>query len=97
MTALPVVETKQGKIFKQERLAPLPIEFQLAWMLAFNDGLLRDHYLFTTYTKYFMYPWWPRTSSACNTWKARYATWTETWESLQRRDNQLLQEKLPRR
>ncbi|WP_323844212.1 F0F1 ATP synthase subunit alpha [Microbulbifer magnicolonia] len=28
------------EILKQERLAPLPIEFQLAWMLAFNDGLL---------------------------------------------------------
>ncbi|WP_219932604.1 F0F1 ATP synthase subunit alpha [Microbulbifer sp. YPW1] len=28
------------EILKQERLAPLPIEFQLAWMVAFNDGLL---------------------------------------------------------
>lgn len=28
------------EILKQERLAPVPIEFQLAWMLAFNDGLL---------------------------------------------------------
>ena len=28
------------EIFKQERLAPLPIEFQLAWMVAFNEGLL---------------------------------------------------------
>lgn len=27
------------EIFKQERLAPQPIEFQLAWMLAFNEGL----------------------------------------------------------
>jgi len=25
---------------KQDRLAPLPIEFQMAWMVAFNDGLL---------------------------------------------------------
>ena len=30
------------EIFKQERLVPLPIEFQLAWMVAFNDGLLDD-------------------------------------------------------
>jgi len=28
------------EIFKQERLVPLPIEFQLAWMMAFNEGLL---------------------------------------------------------
>ncbi|WP_346840047.1 F0F1 ATP synthase subunit alpha [Microbulbifer sp. SAOS-129_SWC] len=28
------------ELFKQERLVPLPIEFQLAWMIAFNDGLL---------------------------------------------------------
>ena len=27
------------ELFKQERLAPLPIEFQLAWMLAYNEGL----------------------------------------------------------
>ncbi len=27
------------EILKQERLAPLPIEFQLAWLVAFNDGL----------------------------------------------------------
>ncbi|WGL17119.1 F0F1 ATP synthase subunit alpha [Microbulbifer bruguierae] len=30
------------EIFKQDRLSPLPIEFQLAWMVAFNDGLLDD-------------------------------------------------------
>ncbi|WP_193164227.1 F0F1 ATP synthase subunit alpha [Microbulbifer hainanensis] len=30
------------EILKQERLRPLPIEFQLAWMLAFNDGLLDE-------------------------------------------------------
>ena len=30
------------EILKQERLSPLPIEFQLAWMLAFNAGLLDD-------------------------------------------------------
>jgi len=28
------------EILKQERLAPLTIEFQLAWLVAFNDGLL---------------------------------------------------------
>ncbi|MBI5861744.1 MAG: F0F1 ATP synthase subunit alpha [Rhodocyclales bacterium] len=28
------------EIFKQERLAPLPIEFQLAWMVAYNEGWL---------------------------------------------------------
>lgn len=28
------------EIFKQERLAPLPIEFQMAWMVAYNEGLL---------------------------------------------------------
>lgn len=27
------------EIFKQERLAPLRIEFQLAWMVAYNEGL----------------------------------------------------------
>lgn len=27
------------EIFKQERLAPLPIEFQLAWTVAYNEGL----------------------------------------------------------
>ena len=27
------------EIFKQERLAPLPIEFQYAWMVAYNEGL----------------------------------------------------------
>lgn len=27
------------EIFKQERLAPLSIEFQLAWMVAYNEGL----------------------------------------------------------
>ncbi|MDX1251546.1 MAG: F0F1 ATP synthase subunit alpha [Gammaproteobacteria bacterium] len=27
------------EIFKQDRLSPLPIEFQLAWMVAFNEGL----------------------------------------------------------
>ncbi|WP_455199505.1 F0F1 ATP synthase subunit alpha [Kaarinaea lacus] len=27
------------EILKQERLAPLPITFQLAWLVAFNDGL----------------------------------------------------------
>ena len=29
-------------ILKQERLAPLPIEFQLAWLVAFNEGLLDE-------------------------------------------------------
>ncbi|MFI2809938.1 MULTISPECIES: F0F1 ATP synthase subunit alpha [unclassified Microbulbifer] len=28
------------EVLKQERLAPLSIEYQLAWMVAFNDGLL---------------------------------------------------------
>ncbi len=27
------------EILKQDRLAPLPVTFQLAWMTAFNDGL----------------------------------------------------------
>lgn len=27
------------EIFKQERLAPLPIAFELAWMVAYNEGL----------------------------------------------------------
>ena len=30
------------EILKQERLAPLPATFQLAWMVAFNDRLLDD-------------------------------------------------------
>jgi F-type H+-transporting ATPase subunit alpha len=44
----PSIETKirRGRllreILKQERLSPLPIEAQFAWMVAFNDGLL-DH------------------------------------------------------
>jgi len=28
------------EILKQERMSPLPAEFQLAWMIAYNDGLL---------------------------------------------------------
>jgi len=28
------------EIFKQERLEPLPVEFQLAWLVAYNEGLL---------------------------------------------------------
>lgn len=28
------------EILKQERLSPLPVEFQLAWLVAFNEGLL---------------------------------------------------------
>ena len=28
------------EIFKQERLDPLPVEFDLAWMIAFNDAML---------------------------------------------------------
>ncbi len=27
------------EVFKQERLSPLPIEFQLAWLIAYNEGL----------------------------------------------------------
>ena len=30
------------EILKQDRLNPLPAAFQLAWMIAFNDGLLDD-------------------------------------------------------
>lgn len=30
------------ELFKQERLSPKSIEFQLAWMVAYNDGLLDD-------------------------------------------------------
>jgi F-type H+-transporting ATPase subunit alpha len=30
------------EILKQEHLHPLPVEFQLAWLVAFNEGLL-DH------------------------------------------------------
>lgn len=30
------------EILKQERFSPLPITFQLAWMVAFNDGLLDE-------------------------------------------------------
>jgi len=28
------------EVLKQDRLAPLPIEFEMAWMVAYNDGLL---------------------------------------------------------
>jgi F-type H+-transporting ATPase subunit alpha len=27
---------------KQDRLVPLPIEFQMAWLVAYNEGLLED-------------------------------------------------------
>jgi F-type H+-transporting ATPase subunit alpha len=27
------------ELFKQERLSPLPVEFHLAWLIAFNEGL----------------------------------------------------------
>lgn len=30
------------EIFKQNRLSPLPIAFQMAWMVAFNDGRMDD-------------------------------------------------------
>lgn len=30
------------EIFKQERLAPVPIEFQLAWMVGYNEGVFDD-------------------------------------------------------
>lgn len=30
------------QILKQERLAPLSIEFQMAWLVAFNDGMFDD-------------------------------------------------------
>lgn len=37
---------RQGRllrnILKQERLSPLPAKFQMAWLLAFNDGMLND-------------------------------------------------------
>lgn len=28
------------ELLKQERLNPLPIEFEMAWLVAYNDGLL---------------------------------------------------------
>ena len=28
------------EVLKQDRLAPLPVEFQMAWMVAYNAGLL---------------------------------------------------------
>jgi len=30
------------EILKQDRLTPLPIEFQMAWLVAYNDGLFDD-------------------------------------------------------
>ncbi len=30
------------EILKQDRLAPVPIEWQMAWLVAFNDGLLDE-------------------------------------------------------
>jgi F-type H+-transporting ATPase subunit alpha len=30
------------ELLKQDRLAPLPIEFEMAWLSAFNDGVLED-------------------------------------------------------
>ena len=30
------------EILKQNRFAPLPIEFQLAWLVAYNDGLFDE-------------------------------------------------------
>ena len=28
------------EVLKQDRLSPLPVEFQMAWMVAYNEGLL---------------------------------------------------------
>ena len=37
-------QIKRGRVLrellKQDRLSPLPIEFQMAWMVAYNEGLL---------------------------------------------------------
>lgn len=33
------------EIFKQDRLSPLPIEYQLAWLIAYNDHLFDDRKL----------------------------------------------------
>ena len=30
------------EVLKQERFTPEPVKFQLAWLIAFNDGLLDD-------------------------------------------------------
>lgn len=30
------------EILKQDRLSPLPIEFQQAWLIAYNDGLFEQ-------------------------------------------------------
>jgi F-type H+/Na+-transporting ATPase subunit alpha len=30
------------EMLKQDRMSPLPIEFQMAWMIAFNEGLLNN-------------------------------------------------------
>jgi F-type H+-transporting ATPase subunit alpha len=30
------------EVLKQDRLAPLPVEFQMAWLVAFNDGCFDD-------------------------------------------------------
>ena len=30
------------EILKQDRFTPMPIEFQMAWLVAFNDGLFDD-------------------------------------------------------
>jgi F-type H+-transporting ATPase subunit alpha len=30
------------EVLKQDRLAPLPVEYQMAWLVAFNEGLLDD-------------------------------------------------------
>lgn len=41
-----LIAIKRGRvlreILKQDRLVPLPIEFQMAWMVAFNEGLLNE-------------------------------------------------------
>ncbi len=31
------------EVFKQDRLSPLPIEFQLSWLIAYNDHLFDDY------------------------------------------------------
>ena len=31
------------EIFKQYRLSPLPVEFQLAWLIAFNEGYFGNY------------------------------------------------------
>ncbi len=61
------------EIFRQDRLAPLPIEFQLAWMIAYNEGL------FDAFSAETIRPRLARLVQCVNSSGLRLADAWETW------------------